>query len=1302
MDESRPRRTRDVETNPRRYYEAGSKIKYLALVNDCDAGADAGAEWSHVAIASASAAAAADDGSDASSSSADAATDATDVDADHAKACEDWTGNLDGAEPWNDHRDVVLTWDDWCSYTLKSEGCAACENDKVTYYCPASCAERCEGFECAEDTAASQTRASNCRAYPYMSDVYRDAFHDGCSLFEKAGSTEDACAKACDARATCDEDLCVNSCKNACAYMACDADAWCERGCASDDPTYAETSDLFKVPTAENGAQCDVKATEAPVAAPADATDKPTPTLAPTPTPGTYDCSEDFNFVQGLEYETRTIRDADGEASYGGDSVGEAIKYCSSKCDDDAACSGYFFQIYDDASEVCGFYVDDLAKGVKKQYGYASGSQICSKAVRCGDWYKKEGQLGSDVETLGLSYTQYDVARFSLAEALKQADADDDVAFVVASETEYRFYKVEDDSVQATAEIDASHADGYDTFVKKTTKETWAPVADARMATVSDAGCACANKKDAATSAPAPAPTAAPAASVAAASAAAFVCTADYDFVQGASYHKVYPNADSVEGKAEACEQECASDATCAGFFLDADAGACGLYAESMDEKTYKKTSASSDSRVCVASKAAATTSADEAEPVALASTVTTASSSKVEAASKGGADARKAENLVRAYEGQASKYEIGTDGSGLWTGSTEITEDGTETEEVTFELETIAELKELRLYRNPDDAYLERFPRKISVYAEDVAEEVNVAGSVRRRLDDGSSKTLLAEVELTKDDIPAAYPDYYAVDLVQYARRLSGNTGAKDVTLEFEGNFAGKIYDDADSSAIELAAVDFVGVDAATPTAAPTSMKKGFECEASKDGVEDVAASSEMRLTEADGSVVYADASSEDEAKAYCEDECRKYNVAGAECTGFAYSKTSESEKCSFYTSDLENKATVSETTDAEASCLCSIEKDEASGASVSDSTTAAAAAAADAAATAAPTASPKRTATYDCDSTVNHVEGVTYSTTSLTDAGSAANPVYASENADAKAVAYCKQACGVDDQCTGFFYNRETSGEEVCGFVRSEFREGEKTAYAHESGCVCEKQDEANVLYLYKGELSSADAVVAGTDAADDVTLEEANEKMLEDEEILYFTKTETAYTYYKAADEGAKYSTASVEENHAFDSRYKTYVSPTAVEEWQPLAEVSTKIYPVSAKGVASKAVADASILESTDVNAEEVGFTSFALLPGVDATKADSDSYFAAASCLFTTRRVWGAIRRRRRGAAAEKRRGETPPPRQRRPALDSRAAAGDTPPPGTAPRRLGKTQVQGVLRDGGRGRHLPGQGARLGD
>ena len=97
----------------------------------------------------------------------------------------------------------------------------------------------------------------------------------------------------------------------------------------------------------------------------------------------------------------------------------------------------------------------------------------------------------------------------------------------------------------------------------------------------------------------------------------------------------------------------------------------------------------------------------------------------------QGGAHVRRPINLVRRYEvvrdppdpwGQwgpgSDVFDQGPQGQGLWTGTVKMTEGGRESEDLVCYFSTSQEITDVRFFRNKQDEYKERFPRKIEVEA--------------------------------------------------------------------------------------------------------------------------------------------------------------------------------------------------------------------------------------------------------------------------------------------------------------------------------------------------------------------------------------------------------------------------------------------------------------------------------------------------------------------------------------------------------------------------------------------------------
>ena len=74
----------------------------------------------------------------------------------------------------------------------------------------------------------------------------------------------------------------------------------------------------------------------------------------------------------------------------------------------------------------------------------------------------------------------------------------------------------------------------------------------------------------------------------------------------------------------------------------------------------------------------------------------------------------------------------------------------------------------------------------------------------------------------------------------------------------------------------------------AQAPTAAPTAAK-AFECTEDKDAAA-VVETATLSLKEGGELVYEAEESDAGAAKAYCEEQCKAYAIAGSECTGYAY----------------------------------------------------------------------------------------------------------------------------------------------------------------------------------------------------------------------------------------------------------------------------------------------------------------------------------------------------------------------------------------------------------------------------
>ena len=62
--------------------------------------------------------------------------------------------------------------------------------------------------------------------------------------------------------------------------------------------------------------------------------------------------------------------------------------------------------------------------------------------------------------------------------------------------------------------------------------------------------------------------------------------------------------------------------------------------------------------------------------------------------------------------------FDQGPEGQGLWTGTVKMTEDGRESEDLVCYFSPSQEITDARFFRNKQDEYKERFPRKIEVEA--------------------------------------------------------------------------------------------------------------------------------------------------------------------------------------------------------------------------------------------------------------------------------------------------------------------------------------------------------------------------------------------------------------------------------------------------------------------------------------------------------------------------------------------------------------------------------------------------------
>jgi hypothetical protein len=103
----------------------------------------------------------------------------------------------------------------------------------------------------------------------------------------------------------------------------------------------------------------------------------------------------------------------------------------------------------------------------------------------------------------------------------------------------------------------------------------------------------------------------------------------------------------------------------------------------------------------------------------------------------------------------------------------------------------------------------------------------------------------------------------------------------------------------------------------------------------------------------------------------------------------------------------------------------------------------------------------------TLECDTSINFINGLHYSQVSLTDGchrvGNEivcdANPIYAEHPDKQLALEYCQDRCVEKDSCTGFFYQRQFNGHELCGFYTHDF-DLNGTWHGHQLGSqVCKK---------------------------------------------------------------------------------------------------------------------------------------------------------------------------------------------------------------------------------------------------
>ena len=102
-----------------------------------------------------------------------------------------------------------------------------------------------------------------------------------------------------------------------------------------------------------------------------------------------------------------------------------------------------------------------------------------------------------------------------------------------------------------------------------------------------------------------------------------------------------------------------------------------------------------------------------------------------------------------------------------------------------------------------------------------------------------------------------------------------------------------------------------------------------------------------------------------------------------------------------------------------------------------------------------------------FECDHSVNFIQGLPYRQISLTDGCPAcsANPRYCATagcNDPDLAIEYCKAQCGTD--CTGFFFQTHMNGHEICGFYSKDIK-GRRERGGHQYGAICERNGMAHV---------------------------------------------------------------------------------------------------------------------------------------------------------------------------------------------------------------------------------------------
>ena len=103
-----------------------------------------------------------------------------------------------------------------------------------------------------------------------------------------------------------------------------------------------------------------------------------------------FECNMSTNFILGVGYDQISL--TDGCHTAGDEMLCDAnpvyhetpdlelaADYCQDICNEDDACTGYFFQKHQNGHEICGFYseVIDLSDGT--WHGHQEGSRVCKK-----------------------------------------------------------------------------------------------------------------------------------------------------------------------------------------------------------------------------------------------------------------------------------------------------------------------------------------------------------------------------------------------------------------------------------------------------------------------------------------------------------------------------------------------------------------------------------------------------------------------------------------------------------------------------------------------------------------------------------------------------------------------------------------------------------------------------------------------------------------------------------------------------------------------------------------------------------